>query len=160
MTAPSMPRSAIPATFAIERHYTASPARVFAAWANREAKARWFFCDETWKPSLHEFDFRVGGREQVITGPAGGTKHIFDALYWDIVENERIVFAYDMHLDERRISVSLTTIEFASEAGGTRLRFAEQGVFLDGYDDVAGREEGTRIGLENLDNELRRARAA
>jgi hypothetical protein len=36
------------------------------------------------------------------------------------------------------------------------LVFTEQGAFLDGYDDVAGREEGTRIGLENLDVELRR----
>ena len=29
-------------------------------------------------------------------------------------------------------------------AGGTRLVFTEQGAFLDGYDDIAGREEGTR----------------
>ena len=153
-------RSAIAATFTIERHYAAKPARVFAAWASREAKARWAYCDGDWKPSLHEFDFRVGGRERQITGPSGGTRHVFDAIYWDIVDNERIVFAYDMHLDRRRISVSLTTIEFHAEAGGTRLRFTEQGVFLDGYDDIAGREEGTRIGLENLDRVLRHVEAA
>jgi len=35
-----------------------------------------------------------------------------------------------------------------------------QGVFLDGYDDIAGREEGTRIGLDNLERMLRRAEAA
>jgi hypothetical protein len=34
----------------------------------------------------------------------------------------------------------------------------EQAIFLDGYDDPQGRdrEEGTRIGLENLAKELRR----
>ena len=153
-------RSAIAATFTIERHYPAKPARVFAAWASREAKEKWMFCDESWKPTLHELDFRVGGRERAITGPAGGTRHIFDAIYWDIVDNQRIVFAYDMHLDDRRISVSLTTLEFVPAAGGTLLRFTEQGVFLDGYDDIAGREEGTRIGLENLDRVLRHVEAA
>ncbi|MBR2813340.1 MAG: SRPBCC family protein [Reyranella sp.] len=148
-------RSALPATFTIDRHYPAKPARVFAAWATVEAKARWAYCDEAWKPQLHELDFRVGGRERAITGPAGGTRHIFEAIYWDIVPGERIVFSYDMHLDARRISVSLSTIEFFAEAGGTRMRFTEQGVFLDGYDDVAGREEGTRIGLDNLERVLR-----
>ena len=153
-------RSAIPATFTIERHYPAKPARVFAAWASVEAKARWAYCDEAWKPQLHELDFRVGGRERAITGPAGGTRHIFDAVYWDIVPDQRIIFSYDMHLDARRISVSLSTIEFFAEAGGTRMRFTEQGVFLDGYDDIAGREEGTRIGFDNLERGLRRTEAA
>ena len=148
-------RSALPATFTINRHYPAKRARVFAAWATVEGKARWAYCDEAWKPQLHELDFRVGGRERALTGPAGGTRHIFEAVYWDIVPGERIVFSYDMHLDARRISVSLSTIEFFAEAGGTRMRFTEQGVFLDGYDDVAGREEGTRIGLDNLERVLR-----
>jgi activator of Hsp90 ATPase-like protein len=43
-----------------------------------------------------------------------------------------------------------------AQGSGTLLVFTEQGAFLDGYDEVAGREEGTRIGLENLDRELRR----
>lgn len=63
---------------------------------------------------------------------------------------ERIVYAYSMHLDERRISDSLATIEFRAKGKGTTLVFTEQGAFLDGYDDVAGREHGTRIGLDNL----------
>ncbi len=153
-------RSALPATVPLERHYLAKPARVFAAWASVEAKARWAYCDEAWKPQLHELDFRVGGRERAITGPAGGTRHIFEAVYWDIVPDERIIFSYDMHLDARRISVSLSTIEFLAEARGTHMRFTEQGVFLDGYDDIAGREEGTRIGLDNLERMLRHADAA
>jgi uncharacterized protein YndB with AHSA1/START domain len=153
-------RNAKHATFTIERVYPATPARVFAAWSSKDAKAAWMYCHEEWVPSVHEFDFRVGGREYAVTGPAGGTRHVFDATYHDIVPGERIVYAYDMHLDARRISVSLTTIEFFAVAGGTRLVFTEQGVFLDGYDDIAGREEGTRIGLDNLERQLRQQRAA
>lgn len=143
-------RSAIPATFTIERRYPVPQARVFAAWTSVEAKQRWAFCDESWKPALHEMEFRVGGRERIVTGPAGGTKHIFNGVFMDIVPDERIIFAYDMHLDARCISVSLTTIEFVREADGTLMRFTEQGVFLDGYDDIKGREEGTAVGLDNL----------
>ena len=39
---------------------------------------------------------------------------------------------------------------------GTRLIFTEQAAFLDGYNDLAGREEGTRAALDNLDAELKR----
>ena len=110
--------------------------------------------------SDHVFDFRVGGREYLVTGPAGGTRHVFNAHYFDIVTDQRIVYAYDMHVDDRRISVSLTTIEFFAAGSGTRLVFTEQGAFLDGYDDIAGREEGTRIGLGNLDRLFGQQRAA
>ena len=148
------------ATFTIERVYPATPARVFAAWSTKDSKAAWAYCHEEWVPSVHEFDFRVGGREYAVTGPAGGTRHVFDATYHDIVPDQRIVYAYDMHLDERRISISLTTVEFFTVKDGTRLVFTEQGVFLDGYDDIAGREHGTRIGLDNLDRLFTRQRAA
>ncbi len=63
---------------------------------------------------------------------------------------ERIVYAYAMHLDDRRISVSLATVEFKAKGKRTTLVFTERGAFLDGYDDVGGREHGTRIGLDNL----------
>ena len=48
----------------------------------------------------------------------------------------------------------------ASNLPGTTLTLTEQGVFLDGYDDIAGREEGTRIGLGNLDRLFTQQRAA
>jgi uncharacterized protein YndB with AHSA1/START domain len=148
-------RSTHHATFVIERTYPVSPARVFAAWADPAAKARWFACHGDWQPARHELDFRAGGRERLVTGPAGGTVHAMDAVYLDIVPEERIVYAYEMHLDDTRISVSLATVELKPAAAGTRLTFTEQAVLLDGYDDVVGREEGTRIGLENLATELR-----
>lgn len=149
-------RSTHHATFTIERIYPASPARVFAAWAEAEAKLQWFACHDEWPVTSHEFDFRVGGYERLRTGPAGGTVHAFDALYHDIVPDARIIYSYGMRLDERRISVSLTTVALEPHADGTRLTFTEQVAFLDGYDDLEGREEGTRIGLENLAGVLAR----
>src|SRR6266545_1222189 len=149
-------RSVTHATFVIERTYDASPARVFAAWADPAAKARWFAGPDDWESSGYELDFRVGGRERAAGGPPGGPVHTYNAIYQDIVPNERIVSTYDMHLDETRISVSLATVEFKPAGAGTRLIFTEQGAFLDGYDNPARREQGTRDLLDNLDAALRR----
>lgn len=149
-------RSASHATFVIEREYPFAREKVFAAWADPEAKRRWFACHDDWAPGQHELDFRPGGREHLTTVEPNGVAHIFNAVYFDIVRDERIVYAYEMHLDDRRISVSLATIELKPAGKGTKLVFTEQGAFLDGYDYPAEREEGTRVGLENLEKELRR----
>jgi hypothetical protein len=55
-----------------------------------------------------------------------------------------------MHLDDKKISVSLATMQLMSEDGGTKLMVAEQGAFLDGYDDAGAREHGTGYLLERL----------
>lgn len=143
-------------TIVIERTYAAAPARVFAAWARPEIKARWFACHDEWVAGELEMDFRVGGRERVVTGPAGGPAHRFDAHYRDIVPDRRIVYTYDMRVGDALISVSLATVEFLADGRGTRMVFTEQVAILDGHTDAAEREEGTRLGLARLDAELER----
>jgi uncharacterized protein YndB with AHSA1/START domain len=143
------------ATFTIERVFDAKPARVFKAFADPKAKAQWFAGPEDWTQRGRELDFRVGGRERLSGGPKGGQVHSFDALYQDIVPDERIIYSYDMHLDDKRISVSLATIELKPAGAGTRLTFTEQGVFLDGYDDAGSRERGTQGLLDKLGASLK-----
>jgi uncharacterized protein YndB with AHSA1/START domain len=143
-------RSVVHATFTIERTYDASPARVFAAFADAGAKKQWFGGPPEWGPDEHEMDFRVGGRETNRGGPKGGPVHHFDARYMDIVPDRRIVFAYDLYVDDVKLSVSLTTIQLQPAGKGTRLTFTEQGAFLDGHEDPSLREEGTRGLLEAL----------
>jgi uncharacterized protein YndB with AHSA1/START domain len=136
------------ATFVIDRNFTASPAQVFAAWADPAANARWFAGPDAWKKLDRELDFRVGGHELLRGAWANGPVSTFEARYWDIVPDQRIVYTYDMHLDEKRISVSLATVEFMPAGAGTRMLFTVQAVFLDGYDDAGGRERGTRAAGE------------
>lgn len=152
-------RSVTHATFVIERTYPASPARVFAAFASREAKMRWFAGPTEWGPSEHELDFRVGGGERVSGGPKGGPRHIYEARFQDIVPNVRIISSYDMHLDDKRISVSLATVELKPAGSGTQLIYTEQGAFLDGYDDAGSREHGTGELLNKLGAVLAREAA-
>jgi uncharacterized protein YndB with AHSA1/START domain len=142
-------------TFVIERIYPASPVRVFNAWADPAAKARWFVGPGEWIEFDREFDFRQGGRERLSSGPPEGPKHIFDSFYHDIVPNQRIVYTYEMHSNQTLMSVSLATVEFEPAGAGTRLIFTEQAVFLDEAWTPADREQGTRILLDQLDAELR-----
>jgi len=97
-----------------------------------------------------ELDFRVGGGELNMGRDPSGTLHEFRSRYHDIVDGERIVFAYDLLLDGQLISVSLTTIELRPDSEGTRLVFTEHGAFFDGLEDPAGREHGTGLLLDGL----------
>lgn len=147
-------RSVDHAEFTIERSYDAPPSRVFAAWATPEAKGRWFVGPDDWESSDHDLDFRVGGREHVSGGEKGGALHSYDALYWDIVPDERIVSTYEMYQDDVRTSVSVATIELKPDGDGTRLVYTEQGAFLDGHDTPESREQGTGGLLDALGKEL------
>jgi uncharacterized protein YndB with AHSA1/START domain len=149
-----MTRSTTHATFVIERDYKATPAKVFDAFANPQSKAKWFGGPDEWEKSNHKLDFRVGGKESVSGGPPGGVVHSYNAEYWDIVPNERIVSSYEMHMDARRISVSLASMEFKPNGAGTTFVLTEQGIFLDGYDDAGERERGTRELLDQLETYL------
>ena len=144
-------RTVVHDTFVIDRTYAASPARVFAAFADAETKKQWWGDDDIEKNADHVIDFRVGGRESMSGSvPDGSALFTFDALYQDIVENSRIVYSYDMTMNGQRISVSVATLEFYANAGGTRLVLTEQGAYLDGLDTSAQREEGTRALLDAL----------
>lgn len=146
------------ATFTIERSYPVPPSNAFRAWAEPGAKARWFACHDDWRSENHQLDFRAGGSERLDTYPSNGDEvHAYRAHYYDVVQDERIVYAYEMYLGEQRMSVSLATVLFVPEAGGTRLTFTEQLVMLDDRWDAASRELGTREGLDNLGKELARA---
>jgi uncharacterized protein YndB with AHSA1/START domain len=147
-------RSTEHASFAIERVYDAPPARVFAAWATPEAKTAWFGGPKD-DGAEYDLDFRVGGRERSSGAIPDGRVFTYDAVYHDIVPDGRIVYTYEMTMDGERISVSVASVELAPDGGGTRLTLTEHGVFLDGLDSPALREEGTGYLLDGLGAVLR-----
>src|SRR3984957_3227509 len=106
-TSSSPPRPVVHATFCIERTYPASAAQVFKALTDPVAKAKWFAGGDGYTVLAREMDVRPGGREHVRGRLKSGIVSTFDASYHDVIANERIVYAYVMHLDDRKISVSL-----------------------------------------------------
>jgi uncharacterized protein YndB with AHSA1/START domain len=146
-------------TFVIERRFTVAPANVFNSWASAELKKRWFSCDDAMVSTEFSLDFRPGGREINRVSIPGGEVHMFQGVYLDIVTDRRIIYAYDMHLGEKRISASLATVVFEAEGRGTKMTFTEQIAFLDGYNERAERIRGTEIGLDKLVLDLQEVRS-
>lgn len=138
------------AAFEIERVYPAVPERVFAAFADVEIKHTWLTLPEDWQLPEHTLDFRIGGHETFYTGPARGPRHGYEAVYHDIVENSRIVFSYQIRMDETLLSVSLATIELWPEGDRTHLILDDSGAFLDGHEDPRWREQGANDALDAL----------
>ncbi len=149
-------RTVLHDTFSIERAYPVAPGRVFAAFASKEAKDAWGDDPDTesatGEAAATEFDFRPGGRERFGSVYEGRT-YRYDATYYDIVPDQRVVYSYEMYADDVRISVSVATIEFTKSGDGTTLTWTEQGAYLDGIDGPqapALRREGTTGMLDGL----------
>lgn len=144
-------RSAVHATFHLERVYDAPVARVWKALTDEAAKAKWFAgAPGRWELLERRMDVRAGGSERLKGRWEGGVVSTFDAIYHDVIPNHRLVYSYEMHLDDKKISVSLATLQLDAGEGTTRLLVTEQGVFLDGYDDAGSREQGTGQLLDAL----------
>jgi uncharacterized protein YndB with AHSA1/START domain len=149
-------RSVVHAMFHLQRSYDVPVARVWRALIDQTAKSKWF-CGTPgkWELLERQMDVRVGGTERVRGRWEGGVVSTFDAAYHDVIPNERLVYSYVMHLDEKKISVSLATMELKAEGAKTTLKVTEQGAFLDGYDDAGSREHGTAFLLDALGVSLR-----
>ncbi|HEU5470666.1 MAG TPA: SRPBCC family protein [Actinophytocola sp.] len=138
-------------TFTLERDYPCTPERVFAAWADPATKARWF----TALTGEHRLDFRVGGTESVLAPAIEDRPALrFEAVYHDIVPNERIVYTGVLYQEAVPATVSLTTVQLAPTEAGTRLLLTEQGTFLDDLEQPRWREQGTGDQLKALAAEL------
>ena len=149
-------RSVVHATFHLERTYDAPVTRVWKALTDESAKQRGFGgTPGRWELLERHMDVRVGGSERLKGRWEGGVISAFDATYHDVIPNERLVYSYVMHLDDKKISVSLATMQLKAEGGQTTLKISEQGAFLDGYDDAGSREHGTGHLLDALGASLK-----
>jgi uncharacterized protein YndB with AHSA1/START domain len=59
------------ATIVVERHFKASPEKVFAAYQDPEAHDRWNVPGDDWKLAEFHHDFRPGGETISRFGPEG-----------------------------------------------------------------------------------------
>ncbi len=154
-----MSRSVTHASFTITRRWNASPARVFAAFADETQKDKWFSGDGAWTKVERSFDFREGGIETLTGKWKSGVVTRFDCVYRDIVppaagDAGRIIYSYTMFVDGRKISVSQAAIELHADGDGTKFVLTEYGDYLEGYEDAGSREHGTNSLMDALEKSL------
>jgi uncharacterized protein YndB with AHSA1/START domain len=147
-----MPVNAHNETFVIERVLTKCPAHVFSAWSDPDKKRKWFV-EPSRKADSYVNDFRVGGREYGAFENDMGL-HENETRYFEIIPDELIVFGYAMAMNGRVHSVSLVTVRFADEGGGTRLSYTEQMCVIEPSDGAPGREHGWKALLDAMERTL------
>ncbi|MCB2098389.1 MAG: SRPBCC domain-containing protein [Parvularculaceae bacterium] len=140
--------SAFAHAFTIRRNYDATPEDVFNAFADPAMKAKWFSGPpDQWHVLERRMDFREGGEERVRGKFKDAYVSDFRARYHVIRKPALIVYVYDMYVDDRLLSTSLSSFDFAKGARGTDMTYVEQGVYYEGDeggDGPTSREEGTQ----------------
>lgn len=143
--------STVHSSFVIERALPHPPRKVFRAWADPAMKRVWMNCVEDLAEQEYQLDFRVGGAElhRIVDGK--GVEFLLTGMVLDIVENARIIYAYELRHAGRRLSASLVTVEFRQDGdAATRMVFTEQLALLDGYVDGGERRHGTGEAFDRL----------
>jgi uncharacterized protein YndB with AHSA1/START domain len=135
----------------LKRRLKASPAQVFAAWADPKKIVRWFGPAETSCDSVTaDMDVRPGGRYRISFKTADGEYHEVGGVYRDVVSDTRLVFTWAWHSTPER--ESLVTITVAKDGDGTMLTLQHEQF----YDEKArdGHKRGWTGTLDKLERYL------
>jgi uncharacterized protein YndB with AHSA1/START domain len=121
-------RLATKPSLALNRHYPVAPEKVWRAWTDPQAVAKWWGPGPGEPVSLAELDVRVGGRFRIVFGGADGKMHECAGTYKEVVPNKKLVFTWSWpNTTPDRISV--VTIEFRKVDNGTDLLFKHEQLF-------------------------------
>jgi uncharacterized protein YndB with AHSA1/START domain len=142
------------ATIVMERTYKASPARVFGAWADAEARKRWSAPTDAIRIEYEKAEFREGGRDVVRCIEPGNADYVAQVHYLDIRRDRRIVFAEEVSNGEARVSAALISVELAAKDETTHLLLTVQIASFDGSEMESGYQFGWGAALDNLAKEF------
>ena len=112
----------------LTRSYPVAPEKVWRAWTDPEAIARWWGPGGEQPVALAELDVRVGGHFHIVFGGPQGTEHEVRGIYQEVVPNRKLVFTWTWPrtTPERE---SVVTIELRRSGSGTELLFRQEKLF-------------------------------
>ncbi|GLS29810.1 Uncharacterized conserved protein YndB, AHSA1/START domain [Mesorhizobium albiziae] len=143
-------------TIVLERLYDASPARVFEAFADPEARMRWGAPSSNTGLVYDEADFRVGGLDISRCGPKSNLIYRVETRYHDIVPEQRIISTEIVSEGVNRLSFSLITVQIEAAREGTKLTLTDQIAAFGGASMIEGSRAGFNAALDNLHAEFAR----
>lgn len=117
----------MPSTIRLHRVLNAPPERVYRAFTDADALAKWL-PPHGFTAKVHEFDARVGGGYRMsFTNFTTGSSHFFRAEYTELVLNERVVHT-DRFEDPNLPGLMTVTVTLKKVSCGTELNITQEGV--------------------------------
>ena len=114
-------------TVKLHRVLKATPERVFRAFTDADAMAKWL-PPNGFTGKVHEMDAKVGGRYRMsFTNFSTGKSHTFGGEFLEVVENERLRYT-DKCEDPNMPGEMETTIEIKAVSVGTELNIEQKGI--------------------------------
>jgi len=114
-------------TVRLHRVLVAPPERVYRAFLNPQALARWL-PPHGFTATVHELDARVGGAHRIsFTNFGSGRSHSFGGTYLELTPNERIRYS-DKFDDPNLPGEMTTTVTLRQVSCGTDLSIEQAGV--------------------------------
>ncbi|HMJ08689.1 MAG TPA: SRPBCC family protein [Pyrinomonadaceae bacterium] len=114
-------------TVKLHRVLRATPARVYRAFTDADAMAKWL-PPNGFTGKVHEMDAKVGGRYRMsFTNFSSGKSHAFGGEFLELVENQRLRYT-DKFEDPNMPGEMETTIDIKAVSVGTELSVVQTGI--------------------------------
>ncbi len=117
----------MPSTVRFHRVLRASPEKVYRAFLDTDAMAKWL-PPHGFTGKVHHLDARVGGSYRMsFTNFSTGKSHAFGGTYVELVPNERLRYT-DKFDDPNLPGEMVTTITLKKVFCGTELNIVQEGI--------------------------------
>lgn len=146
-------------TLTFERRFDATPADVFAAYADPRTREVWSAPSDDVEIVIQSSDLRTGGGEIGRCGPKGAPSWTMKTAYHWVEADRLILFTEELWDAARLLTVAMVTFDIRADGDGTSLRLTDQITSFVGPDGVSGHRQGYEIALANLEGVLTRGRA-
>jgi len=114
-------------TVRLHRVLRATPERVYRAFVDPDAMAKWL-PPNGFTGKVHHMDARVGGSYRMsFTNFSTGSSHTFGGTYVELQPGERLRYT-DRFDDPSLAGEMITTVSLASVACGTELTVVQEGI--------------------------------
>ena len=117
----------MPNTVRLHRMLRATPERVYRAFLDADAMAKWL-PPNGFTGKVHQMDARVGGTYKMsFTNFASGQSHSFGGKYEELVPNERLRYT-DVFDNPNLPGTMLTTVQLTKVPVGTEVNVVQEGI--------------------------------
>ena len=111
----------------LHRVLTASPEKVYRAFTESDALARWIAPDG-FTCTIHSMEVKVGSKFKMsFKNFTTGKSHSFGGEYLELIQNEKLVYT-DVFDDTNLPGTMTTTVILKKESCGTDLRITQENI--------------------------------